>query len=142
MRFKFRAHHFLCAFAFEGKGYSPTFVKNFERIVKILKTNPDGHQMQVIEALDDICQPCPNHNHKQCASQALIQRLDAAHAEILQLKPEEELTWNQALKRLKKQMTLPRFHQACEPCQWKKLGICEARLIALQKVADASLQSF
>ena len=26
---QFRPHHFLCAFCFQGKGYSPEFIENF-----------------------------------------------------------------------------------------------------------------
>jgi hypothetical protein len=122
---KFRPHHFLCAFCFEGKGYSPAFVKNFYQVL----TQVQNVIIEVVEGLDDICQPCPNHAQSICRSQQTVQALDHAHANILQLKPADQLTWSQAVEKIKQHMTVEKFHLACQNCNWKKLGVCEAKLI-------------
>lgn len=126
---KFRPHHFLCTLAFEGKGYSPDYVKNFYRIVRDL----DQAQLEVVLGFDAICEPCPHHGTYQCTFEDKVSQLDQAHAEILGLKPGDQLTWAAAKERLKQHMTLERFHQACASCSWKALGVCEAHLKALHQ---------
>ena len=45
---KFRPHHFLCTLGFQGKGYSPGFVANFQAIADRLR----GPDLAVAGALD------------------------------------------------------------------------------------------
>lgn len=124
MAVKFKPHHFLCTLAFEGKGYSPAFVSNYFKIIESLK----NEAISVTFFADSICSPCPNKIGNACVTQEKIDRLDRAHAEILDLKEGDSLSWQDARKRLKKQMSLELFHRACEPCGWKALGICESKL--------------
>ena len=130
---QFRPHHFMCTLAFQGKGYSIPFVKNYQNIVKTLDADPNT-SIEVISKLDAICKACPNQTEKQsCTKQAFIEKLDAAHAKTLDLKENQILTWNEAKEKIKKNMTLERFHVACEGCQWKAYGICEDSLNELQR---------
>ncbi len=137
MRIKFRPHHFLCTLGFEGKGYSLGFVKNYLNIVKKLKgPGGDALSITVVESVsDDVCQACPLNEATQCASETKVQTLDKAHQEILQLETGQTLTWGEAKQRLTELMTLDKFHKACGPCGWKKYGVCEKHLAALQKNA-------
>lgn len=125
---KFRPHHFLCAYCFEGKGYSPSFVKNFYEILSRLESQQDQVHIEVVEGLDDICSPCPNHPNAACQFEQNISVLDQAHAEILQIQAADSLTWPEAKKRIKTHMTLEKFHKACASCGWKALGVCESKL--------------
>lgn len=126
MTIQFRPHHFLCALCFQGKGYSPEFIKNFSAIMEELNS-PQGHQtvIEVIDETDSICSPCPSRREKRCIEQDKISTLDTAHAAILNLAPGDKITWEQAKKRITNLMTIEKFDAACAPCQWKKLGICE-----------------
>jgi len=122
----FRAHHFLCALCFRGKGYSPDFIVNFTNIMEKLQgADGDDTMLTVVADTDAICSPCPHRREQRCTSQEKIVRLDHAHMTVLGIKPGDTLTWGRAKQLIAEQMTLQKFHQACAPCQWKKLGICE-----------------
>lgn len=125
---QFRPHHFLCTVGFQGKGYSPAFIRNYKKIAVKITENPDT-PIKVCSKLDSICGPCPNQTpDKQCNKQSLIDKLDAAHQEILGLKEDQIITWRESLALIKEKMTLDNFHRACEGCSWKSYGICEAAL--------------
>jgi uncharacterized protein len=126
---KFRPHHFLCALCFQGRGYSPAFIANFQTIMDALNA-PDGDltRINVINETDSICNPCPNRIGKTCTSEANIAILDDAHAAALQIQAGDHLTWGEAKKLIAEKITLDKFHHICATCSWKKLGICESIL--------------
>lgn len=128
-RIKFRPHHFLCTLCFQGKGYSPEFVRNYKHILEQLS---DDTKITIVQETDSICSPCPHKRESKCVSQEKIELLDTQHAKALQLDLKNkdnnlslELTWKQAKNLIKKNMTLEKFHKICAPCEWKKYGICE-----------------
>jgi hypothetical protein len=128
---KFRPHHFLCTLAFKGKGYSLGFVKNYKNIVKELNEDADT-LIEVVEYMDDICSACPNKiDEIICQSQEKIIKLDKAHKNVLSLKIGDTLSWNQAKERIKNNMSVEKFHKACDGCSWKQYGVCEQTLIEL-----------
>ena len=129
-KINFRPHHFLCTLCFQGKGYSPDFIRNYKDIVKNLA---DESLIQVTEHTDSICAPCPHKRELKCASQEKIAALDKNHAEVLELESEEVLTWQEAKQRIKQHMTLEKFHKICAPCSWKEYGICEKILTEFLK---------
>ena len=131
MKIAFRPHHFLCTLGFEGKGYSPPFVENYRQIVEALHKNEEL-PIQVVDGKDSICQACPHQKEGKCTEEEWIQALDGRHRHILNLKPGDILSWKEAQQRLKENMTLEKFHQACTGCQWKSLGICEKALKKLR----------
>jgi hypothetical protein len=111
---------------FQGKGYSEKFVQNYKMIVENLT---DKTPITVVNNTDSICAPCPHRLGLKCESQEKINLLDKAHQEILQLPA--KITWGEAKQKIKENMTLEKFHSACEPCQWKQYGMCEATLTKL-----------
>lgn len=133
MTMQFRPHHFLCALCFQGEGYSLDFIKNFSSIMQQLNT-PLGNQttIEVVAETDSICAPCPSRREALCTQQDKISKLDKAHAEILHIEPGDKITWENAKGKLADFMTLEKFHAACAPCEWKKLGICEKVLTDFQ----------
>jgi hypothetical protein len=130
---KYRPHHFLCTLGFQGKGYSPSFVENFQSIADHLR-GPDGDEalIEVVGATDSICQPCPNRTGTTCTSESKIRVLDDAHQQMLGLRVGEILTWGQAQQRIAERVDTDSFHRACAPCAWKSLGVCEAALEELR----------
>jgi uncharacterized protein len=130
MTIQFRPHHFLCAFCFEGKGYSPAFVSNFQRIMDKLQHAGDT-EIQITSHTDSICAPCPHRQGKSCDSEAHIQELDAKHREALQLENTPSISWANARERIKENISLDVFHRICASCEWKSLGICEQKLKSL-----------
>lgn len=131
---QFRPHHFLCAVGFAGKGYSNAFIKNFEQIVcKLNSPEGDSIQIQVVKDTDNICSPCPHKQGNTCVDQEKITQLDNAHATALEIQPDNILTWGEAKKRIRKNISMPLFEQICAPCNWKKLGICQKALKELKE---------
>lgn len=130
---KFRPHHFLCAVGYEGKGYAPGFVANFDKIIAQLRgVNGDETVITVTKHTDSICAPCPHRRDLLCESQAKIEKLDNAHAEVLQIEDGDQMTWGEAQQRIIKNLTIEKFDQICAPCEWKKLGVCETALRKLR----------
>jgi hypothetical protein len=127
----FRSHHFLCTLGFEGKGYSPGFVENYQRIADTLRgagKSGDQVRIEVTGGLDSICAPCPNNQGTSCATQAKIETLDAAHARVLGLSPGDVITWGEVKTLIAEKFTDEAFDRACAPCGWKALGYCKSAL--------------
>lgn len=120
----FRPHHFLCTLCFQGKGYSPDFVRQYKGLVAEL----DGEEatpITVVEESDQICQPCPHRRASTCEQEVKIQALDRGHAKVMAWKVGETLTWKEAKDRMRQHLSLDQFHEICAPCAWKPYGICE-----------------
>ncbi len=121
----------MCTLAFKGKGYSLGFVKNYKKIVQKLNENEDT-LIEVAEYMDSICSACPNKLDKIiCKTQDKITRLDNVHKDILSLKTGDIMSWGEAKSRIKQNMTIEKFHKACDGCSWKKYGVCEQKLSEL-----------
>lgn len=52
MTVRLRPHHFLCLLTYVGKGYTPAFVENYDRIAERLS---GGEDVLVVDGPDDIC---------------------------------------------------------------------------------------
>lgn len=132
---QFRPHHFLCAVAYKSLGYSKRFIRNFDQIAEQIRR--DEHtKIQVIFGLDTICSACPHQDYalSLCKNQEIIEKLDYAHARILNLCDHEILTFREAKERIKKYFSLKKFYKACEACEWQKSGICEDALKKLKNL--------
>lgn len=130
---EFRSHHFFCTLGFEGKGYSPEFVRGFQRIADALRAHGDEGdriEIRVVADTDSICEPCPNRRGTLCETEDKIRKLDGAHARILGLKPGDVLSWKEARRRLAERMSVEDHHEACAPCSWRAMGVCEKALLA------------
>jgi hypothetical protein len=128
---QFRPHHFMCTLGFQGKGFSPEFVANFQTIADSLQYD-ESILIEVVENTDSICSPCPHRQNLSCEFQQKIETLDAAHKATLKIEYGDVLSWQKAKEKIQQHMTLSQFHQVCEPCQWKKLGVCEEALLNLK----------
>ena len=132
-RVRFRPHHFLCALGFEGKGYSDRFTANMAEIIEGRLRGPEGNavEIEVVDAADDICAPCPKRIGTLCAAQSKINRLDQAHAEALSITPGDILTWGEARGRIKAHVMPETLDTICAECSWLKHGMCKAALARL-----------
>ena len=70
-----RPHHLLCTRAFKGKGYSPAFVENMQRVINRLKA---GCDITLITGVDAICDLCPERIGNHCRSEAKVTGFDEA----------------------------------------------------------------
>ena len=125
---EFRPHHFMCTLGFRGVGYSNHFVQNYKEIVKVLTKNEDT-LIKVVKHTDNICSACPKKISKTfCTAQDKITGLDFAHNKVLRFTSGEITSWRQAKSRIKKYMSIDKFHESCQSCSWKKFGVCQESL--------------
>ena len=122
-----RPHHVLCNYCFQGKGYSPDFVKNFSRIHTALQENPQ-QKIRVTSQVDEVCQPCPHRQGAACQSQAKVMHLDALHLQALALQEGQLLTWQEAVARIHTAINETTFEAICSTCSWYALNICRHHL--------------
>lgn len=133
-KIRFRPHHFLCANGFKGRGYSPSFIRNFAAIMKILRgPNGDESLIEVTEHVDDICIPCPHRRDKSCVKQDFITALDQRHIAALHLQGGQVLSWKEAKTRLVQYVDDATFDMICNGCVWKAQGICLSALKQLRQ---------
>ncbi|MEJ6391753.1 DUF1284 domain-containing protein [Gymnodinialimonas sp. 2305UL16-5] len=131
---RFRPHHVLCSLGFEGHGYSDSFTANMEAIV-MGRLRADGGMDQPLEITseaDAICAPCPRRRGTGCESQARIEALDDAHGQALGLAPGDQLSWGEALDRVRTNITPDTLEEICAGCQWLPMGLCKSAVARLQ----------
>ncbi|OEY86706.1 hypothetical protein BIY23_02500 [Wolbachia pipientis] len=124
---KFRPHHVMCTFAFQGYGYSQSFVENYQEIVSKL---PEC-KIEVVKGLDQICSACPKIQHNRCVKQDTVLELDKKHMQILEIEIGQVLTWNEAVEKIRRKMSLSKFEYACQGCSCKPHGMCKNALLKL-----------
>lgn len=71
MTVKLRAHHLLCMLTYVGKGYSPAFTDNYDKVVARLVA---GEDILIQEGPDDICQPLLTASEPHCLRDSVIER--------------------------------------------------------------------
>lgn len=117
---KLRPHHLLCTRAFKGKGYSPAFVENMQRVINRLKT---GCGITLVKGLDDICAPCPERIENHCRSESKVTAFD--EAVLSQLGLERKMyTYTEIDRILAAQLSEPIYECICRDCEWKQSGVC------------------
>lgn len=121
----------MCTLAFKGCGYSENFVKNYKEIVREIFDNPNI-KIEVVSSLDSVCRACPNQTKLgKCNKQAKVLELDRKHMEILEIKIGEVLTWSEAVRKIRDNMSIEKFEYACKGCSWQSYGICRNTLMTL-----------
>lgn len=115
-----RPHHLLCTRAFKGKGYSPAFVENMQRVIDQLKS---GCGITLVTGLDAICAPCPERIGNHCRSEAKVTGFDEAVLSQLGLE-RKTYTYTELDRILETRLTESVYDCICRGCEWKQTGIC------------------
>jgi len=136
---RYRPHHFICSLGFENKGYSDAFIANMADIITGQLRVPSGRDklIEVTVQADDICAHCPKRRGFGCTSQSKIDALDTAHAAALGLTDGEQITWGDALERIKTRVSPDDLNRICKGCSWLEHGMCKA---AVARLRDAGAQ--
>lgn len=127
----FRPHHFLCTMNFKGKGYSPSFVRNYQKILNELQANPK-QQITIVNTIDSICSACPKRQENRCENQKNSISFDKRHEQAFGFTPGKKITWEAALLQVQQQLSPSVFNSICEGCPWKK-ELCDKNLHNLTK---------
>lgn len=111
-----RPHHALCIQFFEGKGYSPEFVKNMATVIEHLKQDT---KIMLTVGTDRICDSCPNRKEEQCNQDAKVIRYDKAVLSVCQLNEEQEYHWQEIDSKVNTLIIQPdMLHNICGDCSW------------------------
>ena len=115
--YKIRAHHGVCLYFFQGKGYSGDFVENMVRMKAILAENPE---IILMDGPDDICAACPNRLTETCAEKA--SRYDREVLRRCGLSVGERLPYREFSRKVIESILRPGVRaEICGDCQWSSL---------------------
>ncbi|MEM8849723.1 MAG: DUF1284 domain-containing protein [Pseudomonadota bacterium] len=134
MAIRLRPHHVLCSIGFEGQGYNGPFTANMVRIVMGILRAPSGldERILITGQADAICAPCPHRIGLGCEYNDKINKIDEAHAELLDLPIGLQLTWADALERAKQRVEPDDLDRICDGCRWLDSGMCKKALAHLK----------
>ena len=114
---KIRAHHAMCLYFFQGRGYSGEFVENMRRMKAVLEEIPEIH---LTDSPDDICAACPNRLTENCAEKA--SRYDREVLRRCGLSVGDTLSYEDFSKKVVETILRPGVRGAiCGDCQWSSL---------------------
>lgn len=127
---RIRAHNLLCIQGFVGKGYSPEFVANMERIVGALR---EDTPVTVADEPDALCRECPNLAADGCAlhgpgTERGIRAQDRDVLRRLGLQAGATVVWGEILRRIRAHVSPDDLEAICGNCPWLPLGHCRAGL--------------
>ena len=116
---KIRAHHAMCLYFFQGRGYSGEFVENMGKMKAILEKNPE---ISLMDSPDDICAACPNRLTENCAEKA--SRYDREVLRRCGLSVGERLPYRELSRKVIETILRPGLRGSiCGGCQWS--GLCQ-----------------
>jgi hypothetical protein len=139
MTIRLRPHHLLCMLTFAGKGYSPAFTANFERIIERIASGEET--IEVTFAPDDICAPILADTSCHCRNASITERDTLAAQALSQLlrqpiQPGTQLTTTAAmLDTMRHAFQSGSIRSACHGCQW--VPLCDS--IAASNFIDTRL---
>ena len=112
-----RAHHGMCMYFFQGKGYSGDFVENMGAMKEILAENP---LIRLLEGYDDVCAACPNKRTESCAEKA--SRYDREVLRRCGLSVGDTLPYRDFSETVIETILRPGLRaEICGDCQWSSL---------------------
>ncbi|PYE88670.1 DUF1284 domain-containing protein [Phyllobacterium leguminum] len=124
MTVRLRAHHLLCMLTYVGKGYSPAFIANYDRIAGRLA---GGEDILLVTGPDDICAPILNDSDCHCFRESVTER-DAKAIEAVSrllarpLDPGSRINLDAGmLTTMRNAFAAGKTRQACRECEWFEL---------------------
>ncbi|RWC32801.1 MAG: DUF1284 domain-containing protein [Mesorhizobium sp.] len=124
MTIRLRAHHLLCLLTYVGKGYTPAFTANYDRVAGRLSR---GEDILLVSGPDDVCAPLLEGPEPHCLNESVVERdrLAAQDLEELLARPIRvgaSLDLDDAmLARMRQAFSVGRVRKACVDCEWNEL---------------------
>lgn len=124
MTVRLRPHHLLCLLTYVGKGYSPAFVDNYDRIAARLT---GGEDILIVEEPDDICRPLLEDVDPHCRQESVAARdRQAAHdvGRLLDMDIVAGLRMTLTgglLEQMRQAFSTGHSRSACAGCEWGEL---------------------
>lgn len=125
---RLRPHHFLCMLTYAGKGYTPHFVRGYDRVVAEIKR---GRPVELVTGPDDICAGLIGSRKRSHCTSIDVKTRDAQtlrdfRTRRLALTPVAPMTAAR-LQRLRKAYVQGDVRSACAGCSWKRL--CDSLIV-------------
>ncbi|MEI9404299.1 DUF1284 domain-containing protein [Mesorhizobium argentiipisi] len=127
MTVRLRAHHLLCLLTYVGKGYSPAFTANYDKVVKRLG---EGEAVMIVSGPDDICAPLLGEPEPHCLRESAAERDRLAARDVgaflnRPIRDGDMLVLDaSSLAGMRKAFSAGLTRQACSGCEW--FGLCDA----------------
>lgn len=122
---KLRGHHLLCVLSYCAKGYTPSFVKNFDAIVERIN---NGAFIEIVTGIDSICAALQHGvacEHAAVCRQESVKRRDRAVLKaVIQtlqrpIKVGDRLVLKEPdIHRLRQSFAAGPLRQTCSACPW------------------------
>jgi uncharacterized protein len=122
-----RPHHLLCLLTYVGKGYTPAFVANYDRIVRRLA---EGEYVLIVDGPDEVCAALLHEPNPHCLRDSVRVRDTQAAADLadilntpisigrsMRLEPA-------LLASMRKAFAAGLVRKACHGCEW--FTLCSA----------------
>lgn len=121
MTVRLRTHHLLCILTYVGKGYTPAFTANCDRVAARIGR---GEDIVLVSGPDEICAPLLNEADPHCYAAGVVRR-DAHAAEALAeffarplLVGERVRLCEKTLARMREAFARGITRRACTGCSW------------------------
>ena len=124
---RLRPHHLLCLLTYVGRGYSPVFVANLDRVAARVAA---GAPIRLVDGPDDICSPLVTARRRQpvhCHGRRVVWRDRRAARAVGRLlgrpvSPGCLLRLDgRVLRRLRRSFAARAIRSACLGCPWARL---------------------
>lgn len=124
MTVRLRPHHLLCLLTYVGKGYTPAFVDNYDRIARRLS---EGEGIVLVDGPDDVCAALLCAPDAHCFGDSVRVRDAQAAADVGELL---DMTVSAGARidphpslvaRMRKAFAEGVTRKACRGCEWSEL---------------------
>ncbi|NLJ31254.1 MAG: DUF1284 domain-containing protein [Clostridiales bacterium] len=124
---RLRPHHGLCSCFFQGRGYSPAFAANMERVLLRLRENP-AREVELVIGPDVLCAACPHRVSAGCETADKADRYDCRCLAACGLENGSVLQWGLYRRIIAEKILLPgRRKMICGDCVWNE--ICQQPVV-------------
>lgn len=117
-----RPHHLMCTQSYEGRGYSPEFVKNMDKVTYELRQSRSP-KIKITFQPDILCSQCPNLRENECASGDHVLSFDEKVIHYFHIE-EKEYDYKKLIQRMRENSSPEIVNDICGTCSWYQKNAC------------------
>jgi hypothetical protein len=125
----------LCMLGFQGIGYTAGFIRNFQKVKRLVEQHPNL-VVEVVDSCDVICLACPNMQDGECFKSGRkynekVKCIDGRVMNKLGIKPGDRFKAKDLYALVKEKIKPGDIDEICKGCDWLNLGFCPRGLANL-----------